>query len=145
MRRKRYASGRTLYRHRKSACKGDSKINGTAIYTLPSFIRVSVDSWTPAVGDRFECIQLDDHVVVEYDGKTVGFVPKSITWEFIDFLQHGKIYARVTGVPVKARCGFQVPIDYIFVKDSLEKDLAHSNPNSVDQQEEVSLKTMCGL
>ena len=97
---KRYASGSTLYRHRKSVCKGDSKINGTAIYTLPSFIRVSVDSWTPAVGDRLECIQLDDHVVVEYDGKAVSFVPKSLIREFIDFLQHGKIYARVTGVPL---------------------------------------------
>ena len=108
---KRYASGSTLYRHRKSVCKGDSKINGTAIYTLPSFIRVSVDSWTPAVGDRLECIQLDDCVAVQRCGETVGFVPKSLIHELMDVLQHGKIYVGVRGTPVKTPWGLQVAVD----------------------------------
>ena len=139
---KRYASRTTLYNHRKFVCKYDSQIDKLPVYSIPSFISVSVDSWTATVGDRLECIQLDDHIVVEYDGKAVSFVPKKLVREFIEFLQQGKIYACVRGVPVKTRFGFQVPVDYTFVRDSSGK-ISCTPPQTPSTENEVPHTPSC--
>ena len=110
---KRYSNYQTLGVHRREFCKGKYNIQ-TGTYTLSSFIRV-IGHWTPTVGEKLACICVDDgDVVVLYDGRLVGDVPKNLSRVISTFLQNGTIHARIAGTLFDRGYGLELPVDFIF-------------------------------
>ena len=121
---KRYASGVSLYQHKRKYCKRKhcSQQVNTTTYTLPSFIYdCYLDNWSPVYGDMLSCIRTDREnvVAVVFINQVVGRVPQSLTNAFLQFLENGSIYVRIAGTVVDCGCGMQIPVDYIFEGDNL--------------------------
>ena len=122
---KRYASGGSLYRHRRKYCKRkhcSQQVNTTTTYTLPSYIYdCHLDNWSPIYGEMLSCIQMDgkDFVAVMFISQVVGRVPQSLTHAFLQFLENGSIHVRIAGTVIDCGYGLQIPADYIFEGDNL--------------------------
>ena len=112
---KRYSSYNTLWRHRRSYCKGDRNV-GIGMYTLPSFIRVcQLENWTPIFGDMLTCVHTDEvEVAVLYVGTVVGHVPTNLLSIFSKFLANGTITVRIAGALIDRGYGLEIPVDFIF-------------------------------
>ena len=116
---KRYASYKTLWKHRRSFCRGSIHTKETGTYTHSAFIGgCQLKNWTPIFGDMLPCVSHENYDVAVFNaGEIVGYVPQRLSNIFTKFLHSGTINVRIAGAVIDRGYGLEIPVDYIFHGD----------------------------
>ena len=113
---KRFATYRTLWRHRRSVCRRNEQRKETGTYTHSAFIGgCQLKNWTPIFGNILPCVCIEnDEVAVFNTGEIVAYVPPRLSNIFRKFLHSGTINVRIAGAVIDQGYGLEIPVDYIF-------------------------------
>ena len=116
---KRYATYKTLWKHRRSFCRRSIDKKETGTYTHSSFIGgCNLKNWTPIFGDMLPCVCIEnDDVAVFNAGEIVGYVPQRLSNLFTELLYSGTINVRIAGAVIDRGYGLEMPVDYMFHGD----------------------------